>query len=77
MIIQVSAEDMERAVYWLPWADLRSWLRDECERFNTDPLVTSQRHFVELSYQWEYERFLLTYRSSRAGSLRHVPGSFP
>ena len=68
MIIQLTAEDAERAVYWVPWAELRGWLRDECERFNADPLVTSQRHFVELSYKWEDDhRGLLTYRSSRAG----------
>lgn len=58
----------ERVVYWLPWAELRSWLREECERFNTHPLVTSQRHFVELSYEWrDDDQGLLTYTSSRAG----------
>jgi hypothetical protein len=62
MIIQLTEQDAERALYWEPWADLREWLRDECKRFNAHPIVTALKPAPELSYRWGHTDFTLTYR---------------
>jgi len=37
IVIEENAEEAERGLFYLPWVDLRYWLRNQCARFNKHP----------------------------------------
>src|SRR6266516_516847 len=51
IVIEVTEEEAERGLFYMPWVDLREWLRDESASFNKHPWITRLEPAPTLTYR--------------------------
>jgi hypothetical protein len=63
MLIVGTEEDDERGLYYLPWADLRQWLRKKCANANKHPWIKRLDPAFTLTYERRDDtELILSYR---------------
>jgi hypothetical protein len=63
MLIVETEEDDERGPYYLPWADLRQWLRKKCASANRHLWIKRlDPHFSLIYERWNDTELILIYR---------------
>lgn len=63
IVIQGTAEDDETGLFYLPWADLRQWLRKKCASANRHPWIKRLDPAFALTYErLDNTELVLTYR---------------
>jgi hypothetical protein len=73
MLIVGTEQDDERGLYYLPWADLRQWLRKKCANANKHPWIKRlDPDFTLTFHRTDVTELTLVYRCKTGEYAMHI-----